>query len=162
MDDPKKSKKNECITITYTKEKLLSLRPSFGPQRDKKFENMIQKKSDPVKRVSKIDEDALDAKIAAIRKANRAIERRHQEVEADRLMAEKTDSAILPRGGTIPCYPGVDELPIFPRMPNPKTLIESEKTGPVQKRELCLACYLNTLGSHGGRTCTFEMAEKKF
>ena len=30
----------------------------------------------------------------------RKIEHRHQEVEADRLMAEKTNSAILPRGST--------------------------------------------------------------
>ena len=39
-------------------------------------------------------EAALNAKIAAIRAANKATEKRHQEIVADRLLAEKTKSSI--------------------------------------------------------------------
>ena len=39
-------------------------------------------------------EAALNAKIAAIRAANKATEKRHQEIQADRLLAEKTKSSI--------------------------------------------------------------------
>jgi len=39
-------------------------------------------------------EDALNAKIATIRQANRIIERRHQEVEADRLEAERNNASV--------------------------------------------------------------------
>ena len=48
----------------------------------------------------------------------------HQEVEADRLMAEKTNSAILPRGGTAFTFP--DE-----------NLNKSVKTESVKNFELC-------------------------
>lgn len=42
-------------------------------------------------------EAAINAKIAAIRAANEARERRHREVEADRLEAEKSKSAVGPK-----------------------------------------------------------------
>ena len=45
-------------------------------------------------------EAALNAKIAAIRAANEATERRHREVQADRLKAEKTKSSITVKDGS--------------------------------------------------------------
>ena len=43
---------------------------------------------------NKDKEDALNAKIAAIREANKIIERRHREVEADRLEAERNNASV--------------------------------------------------------------------
>lgn len=43
---------------------------------------------------NKEKEDALNAKIAAIREANKIIEERHREVEADRLEAERNNASV--------------------------------------------------------------------
>ena len=100
----------------------------------------------------------------------RKIERRHQEVEADRLMAEKTNSAILPRGGTAFTFPdenlnksvktesvknlGLCGNAIFDRLISEKiyssilpdeNLTKSMKPEPVKGVELCRICYLNVL-----------------
>ena len=45
-------------------------------------------------------EAALNAKIASIRAANEATERRHREVQADRLKAEKNKSSITVKDGS--------------------------------------------------------------
>ena len=100
----------------------------------------------------------------------RKIERRHQEVEADRLMAEKTNSAILPRGGTaftLPdenlikyvkpesvknlelCRNAIFDRPISEKiyssiLPD-ENLTKSMKPETVKGVELCRICYLNVL-----------------
>ena len=49
---------------------------------------------------SKEDKEAiLNARIAAIRAANEAAERRHREVQADKIQAEKSKSSITLKGG---------------------------------------------------------------